>query len=138
MRFHASRAAALLALTVACGSAEAADTTLSKRPPPEGVQVSIVSPKDGDSLGSDVRVVVTTNGIAPAGQYYVLVDQSEWPMLDEPMPVDEFHQLIPSGKTETTLRLPPGTHTLQVDVVNGARLQYDPPLVSEMITITTH
>ncbi|HMB76709.1 MAG TPA: DUF4399 domain-containing protein, partial [Kiloniellaceae bacterium] len=40
------------------------------------------------------------------------------------------------GQTETTLELAPGRHTLQLILGDWSHIPFDPPLVSQQITIT--
>lgn len=111
---------------------------------PEGARVFIVSPKDGETVGRDVHVVFGAEGISIAptsgtaagtGHHHLLIDQSEWPLLDQPIPNDEFHKHYGAGQTEDTIRLEPGTHTLQLDLGDSRHVQFDPPIVSEVVTI---
>ena len=39
-------------------------------------------------------------------------------------------------RTETTLELEPGTHTLQLILGNHLHVPHDPPIVSDRITVT--
>ncbi|SVD69156.1 uncharacterized protein METZ01_LOCUS422010, partial [marine metagenome] len=40
------------------------------------------------------------------------------------------------GQTEIVLKLPPGKHTLQVVLGDYSHIPHDPPVMSEVITIT--
>ncbi|HET8554099.1 MAG TPA: DUF4399 domain-containing protein, partial [Rhodanobacteraceae bacterium] len=39
------------------------------------------------------------------------------------------------GQTETVLTLPPGTHTLQLELGDMHHVPFDPPVVSKKITV---
>ncbi len=110
---------------------------------PEGAMAYIISPKDGDTVGTEVTVVfgLTGMGVAPAGiementgHHHLLVDQKELPEAGKPIGNPPLH--FGKGQTETTLTLEPGTHTLQLILGNHLHIPHDPPVVSEMITIT--
>ena len=58
------------------------------------------------------------------------------PPLDEPIPADDQHRHFGGGQTEVTLDLPPGTHTLQLLLGDQNHIPFDPPVVSDQITIT--
>jgi hypothetical protein len=136
---------ALFALTGGVAVAQdTAGTGLVQAKAPDGARAFIVSPKDGDTVGQDVHVVfgiegmsiaATTKSAANSGHHHLLIDQSELPMREYPIPSDEFHKHYGAGQTEDTIRLEPGTHTLQLDFADGRHVQFDPPVVSEMITI---
>ncbi len=142
----ANRFAAAFALTggivFSCIAAEPGDVTPKKAP--EGGRVFIVSPKDGDTVGRNVHVVFGAEGLGvtatsrsgtSTGHHHLLIDQSELPRLEQPIPNDDFHRHYGAGQTEDTIQLEPGTHTLRLDFADGRHVQFDPPIVSETITI---
>jgi hypothetical protein len=123
-------------------SAEPGDVTPQKAP--DGARVFIISPKDGDSVSRDVHVVFGVEGVSVSaagksgigtGHHHLLIDQSELPRLETPIPNDETHRHYGAGQTEDTIKLEPGKHTLQLDFADGRHVQFDPPIVSETITI---
>ena len=136
--------ARLLALTIAlllAGPALAADRT----PAPPGAVVYFITPADGETIANPVtvRFGLKGMGVAPAGvekentgHHHLLIDLAELPSLDEPIPADDQHRHFGGGQTETTLDLPPGTHTLQLLLGDQNHIPHDPPVVSERITIT--
>jgi hypothetical protein len=80
-------------------------------------------------------------GVAPAGtdkpntgHHHLLVDVP-LPPLDEPIPNDKNHLHFGLGQTETMLELPPGTHTLQLLLGDANHIPFDPPVMSQKITI---
>jgi hypothetical protein len=59
----------------------------------------------------------------------------ELPPAGQPIPKDDNHLHFGGGQTETTLKLKPGTHTLQLELGDENHVPFDPPLVSKRITI---
>jgi hypothetical protein len=134
----------LVALSLGIGAASAQDATVRTKAP-NGAKVFIESPKDGATVGQDVVVKFGAEGVAikPAGDttpdsghHHLLIDQKELPPLDQPIPNDATHKHYGKAQTEDTIHLEPGTHTLQLDLGDAAHRQFDPPVVSEKITIT--
>ena len=136
--------ARLLALTIAlllAGPALAADRT----PAPPGAVVYFITPADGETVANPVtvRFGLKGMGVAPAGvekantgHHHLLIDVADLPPLDEPIPADDQHRHFGGGQTEVTLDLPPGTHTLQLLLGDQNHIPFDPPVVSDQITIT--
>ena len=129
------------ALLVAALPAFAADRT----PSPPGAAVYIISPADGATVQSPVTVQFGLKGmgVAPAGiekdktgHHHLLIDVTELPPLDEPIPADDNHKHFGGGQTEVTLELPAGTHTLQLLLGDQNHVPHEPPVLSDMITIT--
>lgn len=135
-----------LALSVAgTGAAAAADAPgLPVTKAPAGAEVYIISPKDGATVGQDVtvRFGLKAMGVAPAGvakehtgHHHLLVDVKDLPAAGQPIPKDDTHIHFGGGQTETTIKLKPGTHTLQLELGDQNHVPFDPPLVSKRITI---
>lgn len=135
-----------LALTGMTASAFAADTpALPTTKAPAGAEVYIVSPKDGAVVGQDVTVVFGLKGmgVAPAGvkkegtgHHHLLVDVKDLPAAGQPIPKDEQHLHFGNGQTETTVKLAPGKHTLQLELGDENHVPFDPAIVSKTVTIT--
>lgn len=143
-RIIAITAAAFLSLTA---PAFAADT-----PAPEGAEVYFVNLEDGATVTTPVTIVFGLKGmgVAPAGtekeatgHHHVLVNRP--PLGEGPdgaeeltvgLPADDNHRHFGGGQTEATLDLAPGTHTLQLVMGDLNHVPHDPPVVSEVITIT--
>ena len=111
-------------------------------PSPEGAQLYIISPANGDTVASPVTVKFGLRGmgVAPAGvekentgHHHLIVD-GELPAMDQPMGKNIKH--FGGGQTETTLELAPGTHTLQLILGNHHHIPHNPPVISEKIEIT--
>ena len=100
---------------------------------------------DGATVASPVLLQFGLKGmgIAPAGvewedtgHHHIVVDR-ETPPLDDYLPTDEDWLLhFGNGQTETTVELAPGEHTLQLILGDQDHLPHDPPVLSEVITIT--
>lgn len=141
------RAFAISACLAAAGLGSAGET-----PAPEGASVYFVSPADGDTVTSPVTVVfgLSGMGVAPAGtekentgHHHLLVDRpplGEGPdgadELEYGLPSDDNHRHFGGGQTEVALDLGPGDHTLQLVLGDHGHVPHDPPVVSEVITIT--
>ncbi len=137
----------LLALALAglTGVAMAADVpALPITHAPADAKVYIISPSDGASVGPDVtvRFGLKGMGVAPAGvdrentgHHHLLVDVKALPAAGQPIPADAQHIHFGGGQTQTTLKLAPGTHTLQLELGDRNHVPFDPPLVSRKITI---
>ena len=121
-------------------SAGAGDT-----PSPKNAYVYIGWPNDGEIVRSTrfpVWFGLRNMGVAPAGivkpntgHHHLLVD-TELPPFDEDIPADKNHLHFGAGQTETTLELPPGTHTLQLIMGDADHVPHNPPVYSKRITIT--
>ena len=138
--------AAVIALVCASAVAQDAAKPVAMANPvaPKGARVFIVSPRDGANVVPDFHVVFGVSGIkvAPAtdttpgtGHHHLLVDVKELPPLSAPIPADANHKHYGKGQTTDLLHLKPGDHTLQLDFADYRHMQFDPPLVSQKITI---
>jgi hypothetical protein len=103
----------------------------------------IISPADGATVSSPVRVVFGLKGIgvapagtdrADAGHHHLLIDAA-LPQLDLPIPNDTQHMHFGAGQTETSLALAPGRHTLHLLLGDHLHVPFDPPITSAPITI---
>ena len=119
---------------------------LSAPPATAEPAVYFVNLADGDVVSSPFRVVfgVSGLGVAPAltdkeltGHHHLLINTelSEEDM-EYAIPNDDQHRHFGGGQTETVLDLPPGQHTLQLNFGDLNHEQFDPPVMSEKITIT--
>jgi len=71
-----------------------------------------------------------------SGHHHLLLDVKDPLDPNEPIPADKNHMHLVAGQTEVQLDLPPGRHTLQLVLGDGRHYPFNPPLVSEKITIT--
>ncbi|WP_426689240.1 DUF4399 domain-containing protein [Rhodanobacter ginsengiterrae] len=134
-----------LALTGLTGTIMAADATgLPRTQAPADAEVYIISPVDGAGVGREVtvRFGLKGMGVAPAGvgkehtgHHHLLVDVEALPAAGQPIPVDAKHIHFGGGQTQTTLKLAPGTHTLQLELGDQNHVPFEPALVSKKITI---
>ncbi len=113
-------------------------------PSPEGAAEYLITPLDGDQVFGSVtiRFGLAGMGVAPAGtdrentgHHHLLIDTG-LPSLSEPIPMDENHLHFGGGQTEVTLTLPAGEHTLQLLLGDWSHIPHNPPVMSQVITIT--
>jgi hypothetical protein len=118
-----------------------------RTPSPEGARAYIIAPADGAVVSGPVHVVfgLAGMGVAPAGidveatgHHHLLIDA---PMLsaeemEYSIPADATHVHFGKGQTETVLDLAPGPHTLQLLLGDRGHVPHDPPVLSEVVTIT--
>jgi hypothetical protein len=71
-----------------------------------------------------------------SGHHHLFIDVNEPLDVNEPIPADKNHLHFVAGQTEARLELPPGKHTLQLVLGDGRHYSFNPPVVSEKITIT--
>lgn len=117
-----------------------------RTPAPEDATVYIVAPMDGATVGNPVTIVfgLTGMGVAPAGieaadtgHHHLLISVDPASVaLDEGVPSDDQHRHFGGVQTEVTLDLPRGTHTLALLLGDHFHVPHDPPIYSEMITMT--
>lgn len=139
--------AAAVGLLIASALAAAPAAAAERTPSVPGAKVYIIAPADGATVSSPVLVQfgLSGMGVAPAGieeagdsgHHHLLVNMSasDVPM-HESLPADDNHIHFGGGQTETTLDLPPGQHTLQLLFADWMHVPHDPPLMSEVVTIT--
>ncbi len=134
-------AASTLVLVLAAG---AAAQDLPREKAPEGARLYIITPADGATVKSPltVRFGLSGMGVAPAGvekegtgHHHLIVD-APLPPANLPVPKDDKHIHFGGGQTETTIELTPGKHTLQLVLGDHNHIPHDPPVVSEVVTIT--
>lgn len=134
--------AALLLVPLALAGPGALAADLPATPAPEGAKVYIISPGDGALVPQTftVRFGLKAMGVAPAGvanpkagHHHLLIDKAELPPPGLPMSQDVKH--FGGGQTEAEITLPPGPHTLQLIMGDMNHVPFDPPVVSEKITV---
>lgn len=139
--------AAAAVLLAATGAAIAQET-----PSPDGARVFFANLEDGASVSSPVAIQFGLEGmgVAPAGgdfentgHHHLLVNRA--PMgegtdgaeeLTYAIPNDENHRHFGGGQTQVTLDLPAGEHTLQLVLGDQFHIPHNPPVMSEVITVT--
>jgi hypothetical protein len=131
----------LAALVIGASLAFAQERT----PSPAGAEVYIIAPKDGAKVHAPVLVQFGLKGmgIAPAGvkfdntgHHHLLIDTDPPADLSAPLPATDKIVHFGKGQTETTLKLAPGKHTLQLLLADQSHIPHNPPVLSQKITIT--
>ena len=130
------------ALTFASPLLVAADRVAA----PEGANVYFISPTDGETIQGPVtvRMGLSGMGVAPAGvevdktgHHHLLVNKTiEEVDLDASLPFSDSTRHFGGGQTQASLDLPAGTHTLQLLFMDYRHISFDPPVASDVITIT--
>jgi hypothetical protein len=135
---------AIAAALIACAIPLAAMAESARTPSAAGAKVFIIEPKDGATVASPVNVKFGIEGmdIAPAGSdkpnsghHHLLIDTTVTDFT-EAVPKDENHVHFGKGQTEATVELKPGKHTLQLLLADKNHIPHDPPVQSDVITIT--
>lgn len=121
-------------------------------PSKPGTTVYFINLKDGDTVKGPVKINfgLSGMGVAPAGiekegtgHHHLFVNRA--PFLegedgaDEAIyniPADENHIHYGGGQTEATLELAPGEHTIQMVFGDKDHIPHNPPVASDVITIT--
>ncbi len=110
----------------------------------DNARVFILEPADGANLKSPIKVVfgIENMAIVPAGQnqpnsghHHLLVDLSELPALDVPLPANDNVIHFGKGQTETTIELEPGDHSLQLLLGNYLHVPHNKAVFSDRIII---
>ena len=113
-------------------------------PSAQGAKAYIISPADGATVSSPVKVQFGLDGmeVAPAGSdtpnsghHHLLID-ADAPAMDKPIPKDDHHMHFGKGQKEASLDLKPGKHTLQLLLGDKGHVPHNPAVMSEKITIT--
>jgi hypothetical protein len=147
-------AATLLVLSLAaCGDnsapshdekhAPAADAS-GRTPSPPGAKVFLIEPKDGATVKNPITVKFGVEGmkVVPAGtdepdsgHHHLLID-TKLEDYNAPIPADANHIHYGKAQTEAEITLSPGKHTLQDVFADKNHIPHDPPVQSDVITIT--
>jgi hypothetical protein len=132
------------AMTALAGTVLAAAPGLPVTKSPAAAEVYIISPQDGATVPPSftVRFGLKGMGVAPAGvahdntgHHHLLVDVKALPAAGQPIPKDDQHIHFGGGQTETTLKLTPGTHTLQLELGDANHIPFEPAVLSRPITV---
>jgi hypothetical protein len=118
----------------------------TQTPSPQGAAVYFINLKDGDTVTSPFKVQfgLTGMGVAPVGvqnertgHHHLLIDTKlSEEELKRPIAADAKHVHFGGGQTETTVTLPPGSHTLQLVLGDWSHIPHNPPVMSPVITVT--
>ncbi|KMW59087.1 ATPases of the AAA+ class [Candidatus Rhodobacter oscarellae] len=141
-----------LAILAAAAALTATTAFAGDTPSPEGAAVYFINLEDGATVSSPLLVQFGLKGmgIAPAGteientgHHHLLLDRAALGATEEgaeeleyAIEADENNRHFGKGQTETTLELSPGTHTLQLVLGDAYHVPHNPPVASQVITIT--
>lgn len=113
---------------------------------PDGAQVYIIAPADGATVSNPVTVVfgLVGMGVAPAGteaddtgHHHLLINTDPATLdLESSLPASDQIVHFGGGQTQVTKELPAGTHTLQLLLGDWSHVPHNPPVMSDVITIT--
>jgi hypothetical protein len=111
---------------------------------PKDAKLYFITPHDGQRVRGPfwARFGLRNMGVTHAGDDYqnsghhhLLIDVNDPVDPKEPIPQDKSHLHFGAGQTETYLDLSPGTHTLQLVLGDAKHYPFDPPVVSDKITV---
>ena len=134
----------LLLLAVALASLPCAVLAQGKAPGKDAL-LYFIWPQNGSTIkgGFWYRFGLRNMGVTHAGEdfqnsghHHLLIDVNEPLDVNEPIPQDKNHVHFGAGQTEARVELPPGKHTLQLVLGDARHYPFNPPLVSEKISIT--
>jgi hypothetical protein len=134
----------LLLLVVAVASFPCAVLAQGKAPAKDAL-LYFIWPQNGTVIkgGFWCRFGLRNMGVTHAGEdfqnsghHHLLIDVNDPLDINEPIPQDKNHVHFGAGQTEARIELPPGKHTLQLVLGDAKHYPFNPPLVSEKITIT--
>ena len=117
---------------------------LPRQPSPDGARVFFISLEDGGTVSSPVQIEFGVEGMevvrageqAPNSGHHHLIINAAPPDMGLPIPADEHYVHFGDASTSTELTLEPGEHTLQLLFGDYLHIPHEPPVMSEMITIT--
>lgn len=119
-------------------------SAVEKSSSPDKAMLYIITPQDGDTVSSPVKVIFGLKGmgVAPAGikmkntgHHHLLIDLAQLPDLNLPIPSDEQHKHFGKGQTEVSIELEKGEHTLQLILGDHMHVPHEPPIISKKIRI---
>ena len=120
------------------------EETSARTPSPARARVFLIEPANGATVKNPITIKFGIEGmeVAPAGSdaensghHHLLID-TELQDYDAPIPSDDQHRHFGKAQTETTIELPPGQHTLRDVLGDKNHIPHDPPVQSDVITIT--
>lgn len=135
---------ALIAVSAVAALGTAAVAQDHRQPSPAGAKVFIIEPANGATVASPVTVKFGITGmtLSPAGtpaehagHHHLLIDQ-KLEDANAPLPADDHYKHYGKGQSEASITLPPGQHTLQLVLGDHNHIPHNPPVVSEVVTVT--
>lgn len=115
-----------------------------KHTAPRNAEVYFENLSDGQYMPTQmiVRFGLLNMGVAPAGiekantgHHHLIVD-APTPSAGDPIPNDFNHLHFGAGQTQAEVRLPPGSHTLQLVLGDEDHVLHYPPVLSKPVTVT--
>ncbi len=131
--------------TVAEPAAPEQPAALPKSPSPDGARVFFITPADGDTVSNPVRIEFGIEGMSVvaagvsethSGHHHLIIDADLPENLGMPIPADENYIHFGDASTSTEVTLEPGQHTLRLLLGDHLHIPHDPPVTSDVITIT--
>jgi hypothetical protein len=119
--------------------------TLSRSTATEGATVFFITPADGETVSNPVRIEFGIEGMSVvaagvnethSGHHHLIIDADLPENLGLPIPADENYIHFGDASTSTEVTLEPGQHTLRLLLGDHLHIPHDPPVTSEVITIT--
>lgn len=126
-------------------AAAAEKPTLPRSAAAEGARVFFITPADGDTVSNPVSIEFGIEGMgvvkagveeAHSGHHHLIIDADLPQNLGLPIPADENYIHFGDASTSTEVTLEPGQHTLQLLLGDHLHIPHDPPVTSDVITIT--
>ena len=126
-------------------TAPAEQPSLPRSPAPDGARVFFITPADGDTVSNPVNIEFGIEGMSVvaagvdemhSGHHHLIVDAELPANLGMPIPADENYIHFGDASTSTELTLEPGQHTLRLLLGDHLHVPHDPPVTSDVITIT--
>lgn len=122
-------------------------TPTNQQNSPDTPIASFANLKNNAEVQSPFRVAFAVKGmkVVPAGtstkpgtgHFHLLIDTKLTEAQQKmPIPNDATHLHFGNGQSEVTLNLPKGKHTLQIVMGDGVHKLHNPPVMSEIITVT--
>ena len=125
--------------------APAEQPTLPRSPAPEGARVFFITPADGDTVSNPVNIEFGIEGMSVvaagvnemhSGHHHLIIDADLPANPGMPIPADENYVHFGDASTSTEVTLEAGQHTLQLLLGDHLHVPHDPPVASDVITIT--
>jgi hypothetical protein len=114
------------------------------KPAPKDALLYFVWPQDGATIKGafwcrfglrNMGVTHAGDNFQNSGHHHLFIDVAEPLDPKEPIPQDKSHLHFGAGQTEARIELPPGKHTLQLVLGDAAHYPFNPPVISNKITV---
>ncbi len=126
-------------------AAPAEQPALPRSAAAEGAKVFFITPADGDTVSNPVKIEFGIEGMSVvaagvnemhSGHHHLIIDADLPENPGMPIPADENYIHFGDASTSTEVTLEPGQHTLQLLLGDHLHIPHDPPVTSDVITIT--